>query len=513
MLLRLAPDALGRLGGRLDPHHDRQRDQRQDDDRGDDRRRARGRRAPPGPQPGRVEHDLGRRHGAARAARRGGAVRGRRGLAAQGRRPARPDAAGARQPLPRPARPLRRDGDAGRRLGRRSSPRGPVAPASRSTPTTRRSPTSAATRAARRARASSTSASRMPRRRCPSCSTPSTPSTAGAAAIPTPTSAPSSATSATTRARTAAPARPRPDVAATAIELRGMSGSRGDPAHAAGRDASCSSRCPASTTSTTPSPRSPLRSSSAFAPADDRQRLGDHAGRLRPGRDDRGRRHPALDPADQEPGRRQRGPAHAAAGGGPRRSSTSGSALNDRIADGRDVSWIWDADFELLAGGCGESPAPARARRRSPCGSSTPAGREDAIEVVPEVEGSLDRAAGRGPGAASSPCPPTPPCSSCASCSPPAATPRISGDERAGLARSRVRWLHRRPAALGGAGRRDRQADHGARLRRRPGDAAPRRQAGPARDRPRPQPRAGRSGLGKGTRDLRRCRARGRARL
>ena len=25
-------------------------------------------------------------------------------------------------------------------------------------------------------------------------------------------------------------------------------------------------------------------------------------------------------------------------------------ALNDKIADGRDVSWIWDADFELLAG-------------------------------------------------------------------------------------------------------------------------------------------------------------------
>ncbi len=24
--------------------------------------------------------------------------------------------------------------------------------------------------------------------------------------------------------------------------------------------------------------------------------------------------------------------------------------LNDQIADGRDVSWIWDADFELLAG-------------------------------------------------------------------------------------------------------------------------------------------------------------------
>jgi UDP-N-acetylmuramyl tripeptide synthase len=24
--------------------------------------------------------------------------------------------------------------------------------------------------------------------------------------------------------------------------------------------------------------------------------------------------------------------------------------LNDRIADGRDISWVWDADFELLAG-------------------------------------------------------------------------------------------------------------------------------------------------------------------
>ena len=24
--------------------------------------------------------------------------------------------------------------------------------------------------------------------------------------------------------------------------------------------------------------------------------------------------------------------------------------LNDNIADGRDVSWVWDADWELLAG-------------------------------------------------------------------------------------------------------------------------------------------------------------------
>ncbi len=42
--------------------------------------------------------------------------------------------------------------------------------------------------------------------------------------------------------------------------------------------------------------------------------------------------------------------------------------LNDRIADGRDVSWIWDADFELLAGRvrraiCSGSRAPELALR------------------------------------------------------------------------------------------------------------------------------------------------------
>ena len=74
-----------------------------------------------------------------------------------------------------------------------------------------------------------------------------------------------------------------------------------------------------------------------------------------------------LDPAGQEPGRGQRGPAHA------KLEATGGEldlwiALNDRIADGRDVSWIWDADFELLAAPCGGSPAPAPGRRRWRCG-------------------------------------------------------------------------------------------------------------------------------------------------
>jgi lipid II isoglutaminyl synthase (glutamine-hydrolysing) len=67
-------------------------------------------------------------------------------------------------------------------------------------------------------------------------------------------------------------------------------------------------------------------------------------------------------------------------------------ALNDRIADGRDISWVWDADFELLAGGvrrvvCAGTRAPEMALRLKYAGWPT-----DSIEVVPAIEGSLDSA-------------------------------------------------------------------------------------------------------------------------
>jgi UDP-N-acetylmuramyl tripeptide synthase len=67
-------------------------------------------------------------------------------------------------------------------------------------------------------------------------------------------------------------------------------------------------------------------------------------------------------------------------------------ALNDRIADGRDVSWIWDADFELLGGGvrrvvCSGTRAPEMALRLKYAGWP-----EEAIEVVPGIERSLDEA-------------------------------------------------------------------------------------------------------------------------
>jgi UDP-N-acetylmuramyl tripeptide synthase len=67
-------------------------------------------------------------------------------------------------------------------------------------------------------------------------------------------------------------------------------------------------------------------------------------------------------------------------------------ALNDRIADGRDVSWIWDADFELLAGGvrrviCSGTRAPEMALRLKYAGWP-----EEAIEVAQGIETSLDAA-------------------------------------------------------------------------------------------------------------------------
>ena len=70
-------------------------------------------------------------------------------------------------------------------------------------------------------------------------------------------------------------------------------------------------------------------------------------------------------------------------------------ALNDRIADGRDVSWIWDADFELLAGKarrvvCAGIRAADMALRLKYAGLEP-----EAIEVVPDIEDSLDAAVAR----------------------------------------------------------------------------------------------------------------------
>jgi UDP-N-acetylmuramyl tripeptide synthase len=74
------------------------------------------------------------------------------------------------------------------------------------------------------------------------------------------------------------------------------------------------------------------------------------------------------------------------------------AVLNDNIADGRDVSWVWDADFEILAprvrrATCSGTRAAEMALRLKYAG--VPAQR---IAVQPELGAGLDRALGAGDG-------------------------------------------------------------------------------------------------------------------
>lgn len=68
-------------------------------------------------------------------------------------------------------------------------------------------------------------------------------------------------------------------------------------------------------------------------------------------------------------------------------------ALNDKIADGRDISWIWDADFELLAGTtesivCAGTRAEELALRLAYAGID-----RSRLHVESDIAASFDRAA------------------------------------------------------------------------------------------------------------------------
>ncbi len=74
------------------------------------------------------------------------------------------------------------------------------------------------------------------------------------------------------------------------------------------------------------------------------------------------------------------------------------AVLNDNVADGRDVSWVWDADFELLAGRlrrvtCAGTRAGELALRFKYAGVEP-----ERIAVVPELEAALDAARADGDG-------------------------------------------------------------------------------------------------------------------
>jgi UDP-N-acetylmuramyl tripeptide synthase len=71
------------------------------------------------------------------------------------------------------------------------------------------------------------------------------------------------------------------------------------------------------------------------------------------------------------------------------------AVLNDRTADGRDISWIWDADFELLAGRlryatCSGTRAAELALRLKYAGVPV-----ERLEVIADLGAALDRALAR----------------------------------------------------------------------------------------------------------------------
>ncbi len=74
------------------------------------------------------------------------------------------------------------------------------------------------------------------------------------------------------------------------------------------------------------------------------------------------------------------------------------AVLNDRTADGRDISWVWDADFELLAGRarrvtCAGTRAAELALRLKYAGVDV-----DRLRVVPGLPAALDEALSACPG-------------------------------------------------------------------------------------------------------------------
>ena len=370
---------------------------------------------------------------------------------------ARPLADRPRQPLPRPARPLRRDGGAGRRVGeggRRARRVDPLR-AQRRRPADRRP--RPRRRGAPARRASSTSGSTTP-----SQALRRAPARLRRQALP-PLRPPLRL-----RARLRRPPRPLllPQLRRRAPPARrGGDGDRaarhgrlaGHGPHPGRRAARSTCPSPASTTSTTRSRLSPPGSSSGVAP----ERIAAALGGMRAAF---GRVETIEVAGEPVSILLIKNPAGANEVLRTLRLEAGGEgldlwiALNDRIADGRDVSWIWDADFELLEGAvrrvvCAGTRAPEMALRLKYAGWPL-----ERIEVEPEIEASLDRAVAGAEGRLFA----LPTYTALLELRKLLAGARAGGgvlavSAAADLARRRVRRLRGRPGALGGAGRRSRR--------------------------------------------------------
>ena len=73
-------------------------------------------------------------------------------------------------------------------------------------------------------------------------------------------------------------------------------------------------------------------------------------------------------------------------------------ALNDRIADGRDVSWIWDVDFERLEGAVAHAVTTGTRAAEMALRLTYAGVPGDQLEIVPALDAALDRAVGGGEG-------------------------------------------------------------------------------------------------------------------
>jgi UDP-N-acetylmuramyl tripeptide synthase len=72
--------------------------------------------------------------------------------------------------------------------------------------------------------------------------------------------------------------------------------------------------------------------------------------------------------------------------------STALIVLNDGIADGRDISWIWDADFETAAGKLRHTVVSGTRAAEMALRLKYADWDEAGIEIEPDIEAALDKA-------------------------------------------------------------------------------------------------------------------------